>query len=51
MNIKDNCLKERKVNFSNCILYNNKLWFVSTDGYFMNMDVETKKTIYIRWKI
>lgn len=50
MNIKDNCLKERKVNFSNCILYNNKLWFVSTDGYFMNMDVETKKTIYIRLK-
>lgn len=50
MNIKDNCLKERNVNFSNCTLYNNKLWFVSTDGYFMNIDVETKKAIYIRLK-
>lgn len=50
MNIKDNRLKERKVNFSNCILNKNKVWFVSTEGYFMNIDVDTKKTSYIKLK-
>ena len=47
MNIGGNYLKDKKVNFSNCILNKNKVWFVSTEGYFMNIDVDTKKSSYI----
>lgn len=50
MGIENNYLKKNNVNFNSCILNENKLWFVSLEGYFMNIDVDTKKASYIKLK-
>ena len=34
----------RQINFSTCIKVNNKIWFVSAEGYLMNFDCMTCKT-------
>lgn len=47
MNLKRSFIEERNVNFFNCILIDKKLWFVSVDGYFMNIDIDTWKAKYV----
>ncbi len=47
---KENKLEIEGIYFYNCIIYANKLWFVSTSHYFMNMDVETGQTSYVDWE-
>ncbi len=43
-------IRDRMLYFSNCICANGKLWFVSSDEYFMNMDLDTKKVSYAELK-
>ena len=47
MNPKKSFIEERNVNFFNCILIDSKLWFVSVEGYFMNIDINTKEAKYV----
>ncbi len=36
--------------FYTCAVVGNKMWFVSRDSYFMNIDINTKRTAFIRPK-
>lgn len=36
--------------FYTCAVVGNKMWFVSMDSYFMNIDINTKRTAFIRPK-
>lgn len=39
--------KNRDICFNNCILRDNKIWYVSINGYLMNLDLESRQVSYV----
>lgn len=39
--------KNRDICFNNCVLHDNKIWYVSINGYLMNLDLESRQVSYV----
>lgn len=41
------CVMEENINFHTCVYKDYKIWFVSTNGYFMNIDTSTFEISFV----